>query len=76
MVHSMDVAPELAERIAANPPQQLRMAERLFCSSTNLDLVEMLEISAFCQGACNQTGDHAEAVSALLEKLTSYFTSQ
>ena len=46
------------------------------CSSTNLDLVEILEMSTVCQGACNQTGDHAEAVSALLAKRASYFTSQ
>ncbi len=72
----MDAARELAERIAANPPQQLRIAKRLLRQSTSLDLEEMLEMSAIYQGACHQTSDHAEAISALLEKRTGHFTGQ
>ncbi len=72
----MDTARELAKRIAANPPQQLRIVKRLLRQSPNLDLAQMLEMSAVYQSVCHQTSDHAEAISALLEKRAGNFTGQ
>lgn len=64
----MDAAKELARRIAANPPQALRMAKRLIREGQHTSLDTLLELSAAFQGAIHQTKDHLEAVSALLEK--------
>lgn len=64
----MTAAGDLARRIAANPPQALRMTKRLMREGLHLRLDSLLELSAAYQGAVHQTRDHAEAVSALLEK--------
>lgn len=72
----MPAARELAGRIAANPPKQLRMAKRLLREGMNTRLDSLLEMSAAFQGACHKTEDHAEAVSALLEKRTPKFTGK
>ncbi len=58
----------LAERIAKNPPKQLRMSKRLIRDAMLTRLDSLLNLSASFQGACHQTEDHMEAVSALLEK--------
>ncbi len=70
----MPAARELAERIAANPPRQLRMAKRLLREGLNARLDTILEMAAAFQGACHQTADHAEAVASLLEKREAVFT--
>ncbi len=69
-------AQALAERIARNPPRQLRMAKRLIREGLNTRLEGVLELAAAYQGVCHQTGDHAEAVDALLEKRAPAFTGQ
>lgn len=61
-------ARKLAARIAYNPPRQLRLAKRLLREGLNTRLDSVLELAASYQGVCHQTGDHAEAVNALLEK--------
>ena len=70
----MIVAGDLASRIAANPPRQLRMSKQLLRKSSRCELQEMLETAAAYQGACHHTVDHSEAVGALLEKREGRFT--
>lgn len=72
----MDEARALAARIAKNPPRHLRMAKRLIREGLNTRLSSVLELAAAYQGACHQTGDHEEAVDALLEKRTAAFTGR
>jgi enoyl-CoA hydratase/carnithine racemase len=70
----MDAAFAMARRIARNPPRQLRLTKRLMREGTVSTLDQLLELSAAYQGAVHQTNDHAEAVSALLERRTGSFT--
>ena len=72
----MSEAQCLAERIAKNPPRQLRMAKRLLREGLNTRLDTVLELAAAYQGACQQTDDHMEAVEALLEKRDAVFTGR
>jgi enoyl-CoA hydratase/carnithine racemase len=64
----------LAKRIAYNPPRQLRMAKRLLREGLNNRLDTVLELAAAYQGACHQSEDHAEAVSAILERRPARFS--
>ncbi len=61
-------ARKLAERIAAQPPHALRMNKRLLRASPALALDDLLELAAALQAAAQQTEDHREALSALMEK--------
>ena len=72
----MAEAEALAEKIAINPPRQLRMAKRLLREGLNTRLDSVLELAAAYQGASHQTEDHAEAVEALLEKRAPKFTGR
>ncbi|OXT02812.1 enoyl-CoA hydratase [Notoacmeibacter marinus] len=72
----MEKAYALAERIAYNPPRQLRLSKRLLRQAMTARLDDILELSAIYQGACHQTDDHAEAVDALLEKRDASFSGQ
>ena len=69
----LPAARALAERIARNPPRQLRMAKRLMREGMTTGLPQILQLAAAYQGACHQTDDHVEAVSALLEKRQGQF---
>ncbi len=69
----LNEAQSLAERIAYNPPRQLRLNKRLLREGMNLNFDQLLELAAGYQGICHQTEDHAEAVSALLEKRPAAF---
>lgn len=69
-------ARKLANRIAYNPPRQLRMAKRLLREGLHARLDSILELAATYQGACHQTSDHEEGVSALLEKRPAVFTGR
>ena len=69
----MEAAQDLAARIAANPPVQLRKAKRLLRASQASSLNDLLELSAVYQGACHTSEDHQEAVAAILEKRTPTF---
>jgi enoyl-CoA hydratase/carnithine racemase len=64
----MDAALALARRIAANPAQAVRMTKRLLWEGHRADLATLLDMAAAMQALCHTTGDHAEAVSAFLEK--------
>lgn len=61
-------ARRIADRIAVNPPQVLRMAKRLIREGQIVRFDTLLQLAAAYQGAAHQTRDHEEAVAALLEK--------
>jgi len=63
----------LAGRIAANPPHAVRMTKRLMREGRNASLATILELSAAAQALSHTTADHAEAVSAFLEKRPAQF---
>ena len=61
-------ADELAERIAANPGQALRMTKRLMREGANVRLETLLEMSAAFQALAHHTEQHEEIVHAFIEK--------
>jgi enoyl-CoA hydratase/carnithine racemase len=64
----MNAALELAGKIAAKPPEALRMAKRLLYAGQTTSLRQLLDQSAACQALCHHTDDHMEALSAMFEK--------
>jgi enoyl-CoA hydratase/carnithine racemase len=61
-------ARQFAERVAALPPQTLRLTKRLLRESQHVSLATSLEIAAAYQALAHNTEDHVEAVNAFLEK--------
>ncbi len=59
---------EMAQSIAAKPPQALRYAKRLMKKAQRMELPDFLDLCAVWQGVCHNTEDHVEAVSAFVEK--------
>lgn len=72
----MDGARALAARIAANPPQVLRMTKRLLQEGQHQGLDSLLQLSAAMQALAHHTADHHEAVDALLNKRKPVFTGR
>ncbi|MEO5598550.1 MAG: crotonase/enoyl-CoA hydratase family protein [Novosphingobium sp.] len=70
----MGAAFELAARITCNPPRALRLTKRLLREAQTARMSEILELSAAFQAIAHETADHAEAVSAFLEKRPAQFT--
>lgn len=70
----MDEARVMAEQIASNPPDAVRMTKRLIRESRLASLSTILEASAAAQALCHTTKDHAEAVDAFFEKRAPTFT--
>jgi enoyl-CoA hydratase/carnithine racemase len=70
----MDEAMKLAGRIAANPPQAVRMAKRLLREGRKTELGTLLEMSAAMQALAHATADHKEAIGAVLGKRAPRFT--
>lgn len=64
----LEVANELAARIAANPPHAVRLTKRLLREAMHTRLDTLLEMAASFQALSHQTDDHREAVAAFLEK--------
>ncbi|MGF1457058.1 MAG: crotonase/enoyl-CoA hydratase family protein [Alphaproteobacteria bacterium] len=64
----MDEARALATRMAAQPPDVLRMTKRLLREGTQSRFETIMELSATMQALAHHTGDHAEAVNAFFEK--------
>jgi enoyl-CoA hydratase/carnithine racemase len=64
----LDAARALARRIAANPPQAVRMARRLLREAWNNRLDSVLEMSSAMQAVAHTTDDHKEALAAMREK--------
>jgi enoyl-CoA hydratase/carnithine racemase len=72
----MDAARALAGRIAANPPEMVRMTKRLLREGQHTRLSTLLEMSAAFQALAHSTEDHKEAVGAMLEKRKPVFTGR
>ena len=66
----MDEARELAGKIARQPPDVLRMTKRLLREGISASFDTVMELSASMQALAHHTEDHAEAVSAFLDKRT------
>ncbi len=69
-------AGQLADRIAANPPQAVRAMKRLVRESTRGSLASVLDASAAEQARLHDTADHREAVAALFDKRPPHFTGR
>ncbi len=72
----MQAAGAMAARIAANPPHAVRMTKRVLRQASQQSLAEVLELSAAFQALAHATGDHAEAVVAMLAKRPARFTGE
>lgn len=66
----------LAGRVAANPPQALRMTKKLLREGQHQSLESLLELSAAMQALAHNTRDHQEAVAAMLEKRPPRFVGE
>jgi 2-(1,2-epoxy-1,2-dihydrophenyl)acetyl-CoA isomerase len=64
----LPVSMALAERIAAQPRDALRLSKRLLRESERARLPEFLDLSAALQALAHESPDHVEAVTAFLEK--------
>ena len=69
-------AQALAQRIAANPPQTLRLVKRLLREAQHARLPEVLQLSAAFQALAHETADHREALAALVDKRPATFTGK
>ena len=69
----MPEALKLAQTIAEKPPRQLRLAKRLLKEAQRMSLADFLDVCALGNGISQQTEDHMEGVSALLEKRAPVF---
>ena len=69
----MDEALALAESIAAQPPQSLRLAKTLLRHGTLSSYDTIMEMSAASQALMHHTEDHIEGVDAILETRTPEF---
>jgi enoyl-CoA hydratase/carnithine racemase len=72
----MDAARKLAKRIAANPPQAVRLTKRLMREGQHNRLDTLLELSAVMQSLAQTTDDHREAANAFVEKRRPKFTGR
>lgn len=70
----LDEARALAARIAANPPQTLRLSKRLLREGQHARLSEVLDLSAAYQALAHETRDHSEALNAFFEKRSPDFS--
>ncbi|MFP3942300.1 MAG: crotonase/enoyl-CoA hydratase family protein [Alphaproteobacteria bacterium] len=64
----MAEARALAAKIAAQPPDVLRMTKRLLRESMRADFDTIMELSAASQALAHHTEDHREALDAFLNK--------
>jgi enoyl-CoA hydratase/carnithine racemase len=69
----MDEAMALAERIAAQPPQALRVTKTMLRQGQSITYDMALELAASNQALMHLTQDHREGVAALVEKRTPKF---
>lgn len=69
----MDEARQLAERIAVNPPNALRVSKRLLREGQHVRLDTLLEMSAAFQAMAHASDDHKEAIEAFFDKRTPEF---
>lgn len=64
----MEAAMELAQRIAKNPGEALRMTKRLLREGQTSTYPALLETSASFQAVAHKSAEHKEAVMAFIEK--------
>ncbi|MEO0882119.1 MAG: crotonase/enoyl-CoA hydratase family protein [Pseudomonadota bacterium] len=69
----MDEAMALAEEIAAQPPQSLRMAKTLLRHGQTASYDTIMAMSASTQALMHHTEDHIEGVNAIIEKRAATF---
>ncbi len=72
----MEEARALATRMAAQPPDVLRMTKRLLREGTQARFETVMELSASMQALAHHTHDHEEAVNAFFEKRPPTFTGE
>ncbi|SHH36706.1 crotonase/enoyl-CoA hydratase family protein [Pollutimonas bauzanensis] len=72
----LEAALEMANRIAVNPPYQLRFTKRLIREGLHQRLEGLLELSRLYQTLSHHTEDHAEGIAALLEKRPANFAGR
>ncbi|HET7682301.1 MAG TPA: crotonase/enoyl-CoA hydratase family protein [Marmoricola sp.] len=72
----LGAARQVADAIAANPPQVVRMTKRLLREGGQQSLESHLELAAAMQPLAHHTADHAEAVAAMLEKRAPEFRGE
>ena len=66
----------LAEKIAAGPPNVLRMAKHLVNRAATSDLAAALDLEAFSQSIAVTGDDHQEGLAAFFEKRSPKFTGR
>lgn len=69
----MDEAMKLAEEMAAQPSQSLRVAKSLLRHGQNANYETIMAMSAAAQSMMHHTEDHIEGVNAILEKRKAVF---
>jgi enoyl-CoA hydratase/carnithine racemase len=69
----MDEARSLASRMAAQPPDVLRMTKKLLREGMAASFDAILDMSAGFQALAHQTEDHQEAIAAFMEKRPGVF---
>ena len=72
----MEEARAIALRIARQPPDVLRMTKRLLREGMGVSFDTIMELSASMQALAHHTEDHAEAVSAFLDKRPPVYTGR
>ena len=72
----MDDAIELAEKMAAQPPQALRLAKQLLRRGATTDFDTIMDLSAASQALMHVTDDHMEGIAAIFEKRPADFKGQ
>lgn len=71
-----DEAMKLANRMAAQPPDVLRMTKRLLREGQSTSFDNIMELSAAMQALAHHTEDHVEAVNAFFEKRPGNYKGQ
>ena len=66
----------LAERIAAGPPNVLRLAKHMVNRAATTDLAAALDLEAYSQGLSIAADDHQEGIAAFFEKRPPKFTGR
>lgn len=66
----------LAAEIAAKPPRAIRLTKRLLTGARQMELADVLELSALFQAMSHASADHLEAVAAFLEKRAPTFSGR
>lgn len=72
----MDEAMALATRMAAQPPQALRLAKNLLRHGTTSSYEALMDMSAASQALMHHTEDHMEGVAAVIEKREARFKGE